>query len=112
MAIGLDSSRARGFAADAFAASHDFCLMSEEEEGQSLSKGYLDFDVKFDPTKAMLPKFEGSHERPPCDISSEFSGQCLLISVATAVDYAADRMFGGGNNRVGSVDNDVQILLR
>jgi len=111
MAIGLDSSRARGFAADAFAASHDFCLMSEEEEGQSLSKGYLDFDVKFDPTKAMLPKFEGSHERPPCDISSEFSGQCLLISVATAVDYAADRMFGGGNNRVGSVDNDVQILL-
>ena len=66
------SSGARGFAADTFAASHDFCLLSEEEEGQCLSKGYLDYDVKFDPAKTLLPTFEGSH-RPPCDISSEVS---------------------------------------
>jgi len=87
MAISLGSaSDARGFAADAFAASHDFCLMSEEEEGQSLSKGYLDFDVKFDPTKTMLPKFEGSHERTPCDISSEVRDSTLLLVRSIPID--------------------------
>ena len=78
--MAIDSSRKGGLsgivAADVFAASHDFCLLSEEEEGECLSKGYLDFDVKFDPTKTLLPKF-GSNgggsddERQPCDISSE-----------------------------------------
>ena len=77
--IGLNTSAsggARGFSADTFAASHDFCLLSEEEEEQCLSKGYLDYDIKFDHTKTMLPKFEGSQDRPPCDISSEV-GLCL-----------------------------------
>ncbi|KAL7544103.1 hypothetical protein ACHAXR_013581 [Thalassiosira sp. AJA248-18] len=116
MGVSLGSSGSgdmRGIAADVFASSHDFCLLSEEEEGQSLSKGYLDFDVKFDPTKTLLPKFDGSHKKPPCDISSEaiqFSGQCLLISVATAVDYAADCMHGS-EKVVGDVHNEVQILL-
>ena len=77
LAISLTSggSDARGIAADVLAASHDFCLLSEEEVDQPLSKGYLDYDVKFDPTKAVLPNFgdEESSERPPCDISSEVS---------------------------------------
>lgn len=61
----------RGIAANVFAASHDFCLMSDEEVGQSLSKGYLDFDVKFDPTKSVLPSFGQTNDKPSCDISSE-----------------------------------------
>jgi len=103
---------ARGIAAEVFAASHDFCILSEEEEGSSLSKGYLDYDVKFDPTKSVLPKFDKSpNERLPCDISSEFSGQCLLISVAAAADYASHSMFNNSSKGVGHVDNDVHILL-
>ena len=61
----------RLLAADVFAASHDFSFMSEEEEGQLISKGYLDFDVKFDPTKAVVPTFHLAEDRPSCDISSE-----------------------------------------
>jgi len=110
---GISSDRdARGIAAEVFAASHDFCILSEEEEGSSLSKGYLDYDVKFDPTKSVLPKFDkSSNERLPCDISSEFSGQCLLISVAAAADYASKCMFNNSSKGVGHVDNDVHILL-
>ena len=111
---GRSSDRdARGIAAEVFAASHDFCILSEEEEGSSLSKGYLDYDVKFDPTKSVLPKFDkSSNERLPCDISSEFSGQCLLISVAAAADYASECMFNNSSSKgVGHVDNDVHILL-
>ncbi|KAL9185785.1 hypothetical protein ACHAXT_003562 [Thalassiosira profunda] len=100
----------KGVAADVFAASHDFCLMSEEEVGQSLSKGYLDFDLKFDPTRTLLPTFGGPSGRKPCDISSEFSGQCLVVSVAAAADYANSRLHGNSNG-VATVDNDVQILL-
>lgn len=41
---------------------------------------------------------------------AQFSAQCLLISVATAVDYAADCMM---KNKSGTaaLENDVQILL-
>jgi len=109
---GSSDRDARGIAAELFAASHDFCILSEEEEGSSLSKGYLDYDVKFDPTKSVLPKFDkSSNERLPCDISSEFSGQCLLISVAAAADYASECMFNNSSKGVGHVDNDVHILL-
>ena len=44
-------SDARGIAADVFAASHDFCILSEEELGMSLSKDHLDFDIKNIPSK-------------------------------------------------------------
>jgi hypothetical protein len=72
----------RGVAANVFAASHDFCLMSDEEVGQSLSKGFLDFDIKFDPTKSVLPSFGQTTDRLSCDISSEVrltfhQGRCL-----------------------------------
>jgi hypothetical protein len=83
MAVSLGSSGSndsRGIAADVFAASHDFCLMSEEEEGQSLSKGWLDYDVKFDPTKAVLPTFDQSEDRAACDISSEVCVKAVYIS--------------------------------
>ena len=39
----------------------------------------------------------------------QFSGQCLLISVATAVDYASECMFGGG--KIATLDNEVLELL-
>jgi hypothetical protein len=74
----------RGVAANVFAASHDFCLMSDEEVGHSLSKGYLDFDVKFDPTKSVLPLFCQTNDKPSCDISSEvrlaFYHGCLSLA--------------------------------
>ena len=72
----------RGVAANLFAASHDFCLMSDEEVGQSLSKGYLDFDVKFDPTKSVLPTFGQMKDSPSCDISSEVSLLFILFVVS------------------------------
>ena len=115
MAIGLETSLdSRRFASDVFAASHDFCLMSEEEEGASLSKGYLDYDVKYKPDNMMVPKFLGTHERPPCDSSSEFSGQCLLLSAATAVDYASSCIHAsvGDGRSAHSVDKDLKNLLR
>ena len=61
----------RLLAADVFAASHDFSLMSEDEEGKLISKGYLDYDVKFDPTKAVVPNFHQAEDSLSCDISSE-----------------------------------------
>jgi len=61
----------RLLAADVFAASHDFSLMSEEEEGKLISKDYLDYDVKFDPTKAVVPNFHQAEDSLSCDISSE-----------------------------------------
>ncbi|KAL3802897.1 hypothetical protein ACHAW5_006192 [Stephanodiscus triporus] len=110
VSLGLSGAfGSRGIAADVFAASHDFCLLSEEEEGRSLSKGFLDYDVKFDPT--VLPSFASdAKDRATCDISSEFSGQCLLVSVATAVDYAADYMLRVGSG-IATLENDVQVLL-
>ena len=89
--IGLNistSGGARGFSADTFAASHDFCLLSEEEENECLSKGYLDYDVKFEHTKTMLPNFERSQDRPPCDISSEV-GLCLSRLFVTWLPHLA-----------------------
>lgn len=87
VSVSLGSSGAfdsRGIAADVFAASHDFCLMSEEEEGRSLSKGFLDYDVKFDPT--VLPTFASDAEdRTTCDISSEVCMNCLLDVLSTSV---------------------------
>ena len=102
------TSEARRFASDVFAASHDFCITSEEEEGASLSKGYTDYDAKYNTEKMMIPIFAGSHERTPCDISSEFSGQCLLLSAATAVDYAS----GFSSSSRGCTDDETKALLR
>jgi len=43
-------------------------------------------------------------------LQPKFSGQCLLVSVATAVDYASNCMFGGSKGVV-SMNNELQILL-
>ena len=47
---------------------------------------------------------------PPDHFQWQFSGQCLLISVATAVDYASECMFGGGK-KIATLDNEVLELL-
>lgn len=77
----------RNYSSLLFAAAHDFCLLSEEEVGASLSKDYLDFDVEYQLDKMSTPTFDRDLESSDCDISSEFSGQCLLLSAATAVDF-------------------------
>ena len=87
LAVSLGSSATgnrsdpRNIAAEVFAASHDFCLLSEEEEGSCLSKGFLDYDIKFDPTKSVLPTFDifSAAKLLPSNISSEFSGQVSVI---------------------------------
>ena len=79
-ASGTVSGDLRGIAADVFSASHDFCLMSEEEEGKYLSKGFLDYDVKFDPSKAVFPTFHQAEHRAACDISSEVCIMAIRIA--------------------------------
>ena len=77
----------RKYSSELFAAAHDFCLLSEEEEGATLSKDFLDIDIQQD-NKMLTPVFKKKcQEKPQCDISSEFSSQCLLLSAATAVDF-------------------------
>eukprot|EP00986_Skeletonema_menzelii_P013244 scaffold7585_cov74-Skeletonema_menzelii.AAC.3 len=71
-------SRARP---DLFAASHDFILMSEEEEGARFSK--LDYDVKYEPEKFSMPSFFNGTSTTASDISSQFSAQCLLPCLLT-----------------------------
>lgn len=103
---GLDSS-----CADIFAASHDFCLLSEEEEGKNLSRDYLDCDV-YDHEELMIPSFTGVFERDPCDISSEFSAQCLLLSAATAVDYVTSIIHSSGGSSNATTNTKSLSLLR
>lgn len=70
----------RYLASQLFAKAHDFALLSEEEEGQELTKGHLDCD---------LGGAWGAKARTDaCDLSSEFSAQALLLAVANAVDSA------------------------
>lgn len=81
----------RRFASDSFAASHDFCIFSEEEEGALLSKGYLNYDTKYNSENLSVPLFCGTNaDKPFCEISSEFSAQCLLLSSSTALDYTSN----------------------
>jgi hypothetical protein len=107
MVIGPAEIDTRKYSTQLFAGAHDFCLLSEEEEGgkgkcscahaaifedrsqnlwfiASLSKDFLDIDICSD--KMLTPSFN-HQEMAHCDISSEFSGQCLLLSAATAVDF-------------------------
>lgn len=92
----------RKFSSQLFAGAHDFCLLSEEEQGAALSKGFLDIDNESD--RLVTPVFKMDQERNCCDISSEFSGQCLLLSAATAVDFVA--------NSSNKLDTNVKIMLR
>lgn len=80
----------RNFSSQLFACAHDYFLLSEEEEGSGLSRGFLDFDYVHQLDKLLAPSFIELQETSRCDISSEFSGQCLLISAATAVDFIAN----------------------
>jgi hypothetical protein len=79
-------------AAELFAKAHDFALLSEEEEGKALSRGFLDFDhsSRGNDSYALTPFVNKlkpiSDTAPACDLSSEFSAQCLLLAVASVVD--------------------------
>jgi len=73
-----------------YAKSHDFALLSEEEEGAKLTDGYLDCDYGCT-TDMQAPDFSRSgtsdgDEISASTLSSEFSSWCLVMSVASAVD--------------------------
>jgi len=83
-------------AAELFAKAHDFALLSEEEEGKGLSRGFLDFDFGTDlhSLTPFINKYTPTSETDrACDLSSEFSAHCLLLAVASVVDT-----FTGGNH--------------
>jgi hypothetical protein len=67
-------------AARLFAMAHDFALLSEEEECENLTKGFLDSDQNYKFGESGIPSFDTSDEsNPGCVLSSEFSAQCLLV---------------------------------
>mmetsp|Transcript_21485 Transcript_21485/g.48798 ORF Transcript_21485/g.48798 Transcript_21485/m.48798 type:complete len:306 (+) Transcript_21485:2860-3777(+) len=82
-AVSICSSRS--ISSDLFARAHDFALLSEEEEGKSLSRGFLDMEQK-----PPFPPFRinGIHEDEieTTELASEFSAQCLLLSIANVID--------------------------
>jgi len=73
-----------------YARAHDFALLSEEEEGAKLTKGFLDCDFGCSPTDLQCPNFSHHGRRDNAttasSLSSEFSAQCLIISVANSID--------------------------
>ena len=77
-------------ASQLYARAHDFALLSEEEEGAKLSKGFLDCDFGCGATDLQCPNFSRYGQRDNAStastLSSEFSAQCLIISVAHAID--------------------------
>lgn len=98
----------RGYASHVFTASHDYCLLSEELEGAALSKGNLCVEPD---NNMMLPTFSAHDNDTPCDISSEFSGRCLLLSAATAVDYASSCIQSSDRDG-GIATTEIKSLLR
>ena len=68
-----------------YANAHDFALLSEEEEDERLSGGFLasDYDVN---ATVRVPDFARLKMIKASSLSSEFSAQCLLLSVAHVVD--------------------------
>jgi hypothetical protein len=78
-------------ASQLYARAHDFALLSEEEEGTKLTKGgFLDCEFGCGPTDLQCPIFSQCGQRgnapTASTLSSEFSAQCLILSVAHAVD--------------------------
>jgi len=75
----------RWISSEIFARSHDFALLSEEEDGKALSKSFLDFEQK-----APFPPFRiksiGEDDIEASELSSEFSAQCLVLSIANQID--------------------------
>jgi len=81
----------RVHAAELFLKAHDFALFSEEEEGVSLTKGHLaceEFDAS--PYLSKLIDFKRLANLKVTDICSEFSAQCLLLTVAHVIDDIND----------------------
>jgi hypothetical protein len=79
-------------AAELYTKAHDFALLSEEEEGETLSRGFLDFDrsISDDDSYVLTPFVNDRNsvceKSNVCDLSSEFSAQCLLLAVASVAD--------------------------
>ena len=96
--FGTSGKDTRIFSSTLFAGAHDFCLLSEEEEQARLSKDFLDIDIQ--PDKMATPTFHADKVRSTCDISSEFSGQCLLLAAANAVDFVTNNSNASDNKKV------------
>ena len=83
-----DAAQSHWIAAQIFAKAHDFALLSEDEEGLSLTKKFLNCEMRcFEGDSVSIPRFASSREEcKGSELSSEFSAQCLLLSVANVVD--------------------------
>jgi hypothetical protein len=102
-------------AAELFAKAHDFALLSEEEEGKGLSRGFLDFDfgTNLYSLTPFINKYTPTSETDKaCDLSSEFSAQCLLLAVASVVDTFTVRKHEGENSGITSDNALMRKSLR
>lgn len=101
----VTNTETKVIAAELFAKAHDFALLSEEEEGKGLSRGFLDFDFGTD-LYSLAPFINKdtptSETEKACDLSSEFSAQCLLLAVASVVDTFTGRKHEGEDSGITS----------
>jgi hypothetical protein len=101
----VTNTETKVIAAELFAKAHDFALLSEEEEGKGLSRGFLDFDFGTD-LYSLAPFINEdtptSETEKACDLSSEFSAQCLLLAVASVVDTFTGRKHEGEDSGITS----------
>mmetsp|Transcript_14255 Transcript_14255/g.21073 ORF Transcript_14255/g.21073 Transcript_14255/m.21073 type:complete len:1526 (-) Transcript_14255:365-4942(-) len=89
IAVQMSNSGLKSAASSLFRKAHDFALLSEEECGQRLTRGYLDGDENKYNTDVDFGTLFTSDETLTArasELSSEFSAHCLLLSVANAVD--------------------------
>lgn len=79
-------------ASELFARAHDFGLLSYEEEGQRHTEGFLDYEQRVTQQQHRGSKGADIDDATvhPCCLSSEFSFQCLLLSVTTGLDGIAE----------------------
>ena len=87
--INKTSPNCKCLSSELFAHAHDFALLSEEEEGECLTKGKLDYDIRhtIDDETALAHIIKEVDNSNACELSSEFSAQCLLLSASNSVDY-------------------------
>ncbi len=108
-----ESISSRLHAAELYSKAHDFALLSEEECGISLTKGYIAFE-NFD-GKQCNPKvidFKASAKFNSTDICSEFSAQCLLLMIAHILDDVNVQMPSEGTDTTDLSPDQEQVLNR
>ncbi len=106
-----EQSKRRFNAAMLYGKSHDFALLSEEEYGETLTKGHLDFE-NFDtkPYREKMFNFTSSVNIASFDICSEFTAQCLLLKVAHVIDDVNAKQDANKNRTIENMKDDKMYL--